>query len=381
MSFSRRELLKGGRFSPPYISSSAHAQANRAAPPRLEYRTLGRTGLKVTTVGFGCMITSDPSVIEKAADLGINCFDTARLYQRGNNERMVGAALKRFRNRVHISSKTIADTKDGALRDLETSLSEIGTDHLDIWYLHDKRTPDGITDDLLEAQRIAKQQGKVRFTGVSAHTNQAAIMQKAVKSGMDAVLVGYNFAMDQGLEPALAETRKAGLGIVAMKVMAGGTRYASFYPTPDGVRARMKSEGAMLSALKWVLKNRDIAATIPSMVDSDQLDENMRAMSEPYGEADARMLAARFEEIRPIYCRMCGSCAGTCAKGLPVQDVLRSLMYAEGYGQFALGRENYLGIAERARGSRCRDCSACTVRCPNGVDVARRVARAQELFA
>ncbi len=114
--------------------------ASTAAVPQagLKYRTLGKTGLKVTSVGFGCMITSDASVIEKAADLGINYFDTARGYQGGNNERMVGAALKARRNSITLSSKTSAPNKPGALEHLDTSLKELGTDHLDIWYLHGK---------------------------------------------------------------------------------------------------------------------------------------------------------------------------------------------------------------------------------------------------
>ena len=78
---------------------------------KLSYKTLGRTGLKVTTVGFGCMITSDPSVIERAADLGINYFDTARSYQHGNNERMVGAALGAKRKQIVLSTKTHAPDK------------------------------------------------------------------------------------------------------------------------------------------------------------------------------------------------------------------------------------------------------------------------------
>src|SRR5512135_1719876 len=85
----------------------------------LSYRVLGKTGLKVTTVGFGCMITSDPSVLEKAADLENNYFDTAREYQSGNNERMVGAALKAKRNNLYISTKSGGGTKQEALDHLE----------------------------------------------------------------------------------------------------------------------------------------------------------------------------------------------------------------------------------------------------------------------
>jgi hypothetical protein len=78
---------------------------------------------------------------------------------------------------------------------------------------------------------------------------------------------------------------------------------------------------------------------------------------------------------------MCGECEGTCPKGLPVADVLRYLTYADGYGQFALGREHFLALPETQRGVRCADCAGCAVHCPHGVDVARRLARAQSLFA
>ena len=99
---------------------------------KLSYKTLGRTGLRVTSVGFGCMITSDPSVVERAVDLGINYFDTARGYQNGNNERMVGAALGAKRKNVILSTKSAADNKAGLLQDLDTSLSELKTDYVDI---------------------------------------------------------------------------------------------------------------------------------------------------------------------------------------------------------------------------------------------------------
>jgi len=90
--------------------------------------------LKVTTVGMGCMITSDGSVVERAADLGITYFDTARGYQSGNNERMVGAALKRKRKDITLATKSAAKTKEEALQELDTSLKTLGTDHVDIWF-------------------------------------------------------------------------------------------------------------------------------------------------------------------------------------------------------------------------------------------------------
>jgi len=117
------------------------------------------------------------------------------------------------------------------------------------------------------------------------------------------------------------------------------------------------------------------------MTDMDQLDVNLRAMSEKFGQADEKLLAALNEEIRPLYCRMCYQCSGQCPKGAPVAETIRYLSYADFYGEFTLGREHFLALPEEARAVRCRDCASCTVRCPNGVRVAERLIRAQELFA
>jgi aryl-alcohol dehydrogenase-like predicted oxidoreductase len=356
--------------------------AEDAAPTssvvKLSYKTLGRTGLKVTTVGFGCMITSDPSVIERAADLGINYFDTARSYQHGNNERMVGAALGARRKQVVLSTKTHAPDKAGMMQHLDESLKELNTDYIDIWYLHGRSGPADIPDEHIEAQQLAKQQGKVRFIGVSTHSGQPQLIPWMIqKRVFDVVLPAYNFSMDAAMNEAIDAAAKAGLGVVAMKVMAGGFR--SHRPG-DPLADKLAQPGALLAALKWVVKNPNVATTIPSMTGMDQLDENLKAMDHTYSPADAQILAAHLEQIRLLYCRMCGQCDGACRHGLPVADVLRCLTYAEGYGQFALGRERYLELAS-THTARCADCASCTVHCPHGVHVARRMARAQELFA
>jgi len=192
------------------------------------------------------------------------------------------------------------------------------------------------------------------------------------------VLVGYNFATDQKVAEAMAAAHNAGLGVVAMKVMAGGFRRMK-----PGEKAYdiMKRDGAPLAALKWVLKNPNIDTCIPSMTDMDQLEENFRAMSEKFSAEDEKILAEQLEFIRPLYCRQCGACEGKCPHGLPVADMLRCLMYAEGYGQYPLARERFLELPDQAAAVRCRDCSSCTIVCPNGVRVSERLMRAQELLA
>jgi predicted aldo/keto reductase-like oxidoreductase len=329
------------------------------------------------------MLTSDASVIERAADIGINYFATARSYQQGNNERMVGAALKNKRKDLILSSNGLSmnvhtPTKDGALSDLDTSLRELGTDYLDIWFLHGRDKTSEVPDELFEAQQIAKQQGKIRFAGLSTHNSKELIPFLAQKGTIDVVMVTYNFTMDKSMDALVELASNAGMGVVGMKAMAGGFRKVK---PENPLYPKLKKDGVMLAALKWVLKNPKVNATIPSMTDMDQLEENLRAMAEPYSPVEEKLLAQRLEQIGPLYCRMCNECEGTCAKRLPVANLLRYLTYAEGYGQFSLGREHFLALPAEVTSVRCQDCVSCTVACPFGVKVSSRLARAQELFA
>jgi uncharacterized protein len=395
---SRRIFLAG-------LAASATAQAQPApqAPStvKLAWRTLGKTGLKVTPVSFGCMTTSDMSVIQHAADIGIVHFDTARSYQNGNNERMVGAALKGRRKDVILSSKSGGKTRADVLADLDTSLRELGTDYLDIWYLHNRSEPAEVTDELLEAQRAAKQAGKIRFAGVSTHFNMDRMLPHLAARGQtDVVLTTYNFAMQSvasadnknsaaeksDMTAAIRKAREAGLGVITMKALAGGTTRVQrgdrlYGANPQSLVKQLSQEGAPLAAIKWVLRNPSVDTAIICMTDHEQLEENVRAMAEPYTSKDEQLLATRLAGIGPLYCRMCGGCGGVCNKGLPVTDMMRFLTYAEGYGQFAMARERYLEVPEAARAIRCGDCSECSVECPNGVRVRERVERAQQVLA
>ena len=381
---SRRKFLAAGLALPVAATAARTAASEQQAPPArpasaaptFTYRTLGKTGLKVTTVGFGCMITSDGSVVERASDLGITYFDTARSYQSGNNERMVGAALKKKRKDLVLSTKTGAKNKADALAHIDTSLKELGTDWVDIWYLHGKTNIADVTDELIDAQQTAKKAGKIRFAGVSTHSGQVQLIPALAKNpNIDVILTAYNFTMEPAINAAIEEASKAGKGIVAMKVMAGRLK------PEDPNAAILKRGGAQLAALKWVTRNPNINTCIPSMTDNDQLDDNLKGMAAGFSAADDKILRAHFEQIRPLYCNMCGKCEGQCRQGLPVEDVLRFVTYADGYGQFALGRERFAELSAEHAAVKCAECPGCTVECPRGVRVAERLIRAQELFA
>jgi hypothetical protein len=404
---SRRNFLAAGLALPAGLRPGSDASVPKASrlptpgPAKLPRRLLGRTGLEVTPLAFGCMTTSDPTVIRRAADLGINHFDTARVYQNGNNERMVGAALKDLRKDVVLSSKSTSRTKADLLADLDKSLSELGTDYLDIWYLHNRNEPGDVTDEQIDAQRVAKQSGKIRFAGVSTHFNMDKVLARLAASGQtDVVLTTYNFAMrsvdaaananpdapKSDMTGAIRAARKAGLGIVAMKVMAGGTSRVQrgdrvYGANPQELRQRLAAPGVPVAAIRWALRNESVDTAIVCMTSHDELDEDLRALAGPYGDEDERLLTAQLALVGPGYCRMCGACGGTCERGVRVPDVLRILTYADGYGQFALARERFLELPPSGRPAACADCASCTFRCAHGVAFRAGLERAQDLLA
>jgi hypothetical protein len=338
---------------------------------------LGKTGLKVAPLGFGGTI-SDPSLVTRAADLGINYFDTARIYSQGNSERMLGVGLKGKRDKVLVASKTEANTRAGALAELDTTLKELGTDHLDVWFLHARDTPAAISAECVDAQETARKQGKTRFLGISTH-DPAAVADHILSLGKhEVVLFTYNFAMGAGRDAPIAKLRAAGIGLVAMKVT---TPSGGGFGGGRGPGVPAQKPGAHLAALKWALKNPALATAVVTMTDTDVLTENFRAVTEKLAPEEEKLLAAVNRDIRPAYCRMCYQCDGQCTQGVPVPSVLRYLAYADFNGDFPMARRNFQALPPSVQRVRCGDCSACAVHCPNGVRVQDRLMRAQELFA
>jgi len=374
---SRRKFLQSGLILPAVgLVASRHLYSFGQAPVNSGYRTLGRTGLKVTGVGCGIGLIPDPAVLVRAVDLGVNYFDTARTYEKGKSEEIAGAALRSRRNRIILASKTDAMTKAGVIREMDESLKALRTDHVDIWHLHARDTPDSITDEAVEAQELLKKQGKTRFIGISAHDINA-VVDKIVKLGKhDVVQTTYSYPIGSDRNAAIHKLHEAGIGVVAMKVIVA---LAGIMPPKNKMRV-LRDEGP-LAAVKWVLLNPDISTTVLYAKNIAEVEMNFRAMTEPYTPEDEKMLFARNEEIRPFYCRMCYECKGKCPNGIPVTDELRYLAYNDFAGDFRQARGYFNQLPQDIRNVKCSDCTSCEIECPNGVEVRNRLIRAQTLLA
>jgi predicted aldo/keto reductase-like oxidoreductase len=372
---SRRRFLQAGLALP--VSGFMTHSGLDAVPQSqtgVAYRSLGKTGLKVSSVGSGVGITPDPNVIARAIELGVNYFDTARGYGDGKSEEILGAALKGKRDKVVLASKTDARTKADVFRDMDASLKALGTDHVDIWHLHSRDTPDTITDEAVEACELLKKQGKTRFMGVSAHDINAVVDKILAIGRFDVVQTTYSYAIGAPFRSAaISRLHNAGIGVVAMKVIIA---VAGFVPR----EVKLPNEGP-LAAIKWVLLNPAISTTVPYTKTVAELEMNVRAMTEPYMSQDERILFVRNQEIRPLYCRMCYECKGQCPNGVSITDELRYLAYHDFGGNLHQAQDNFRHLPEDMQRVRCSDCSSCAVKCPNGVEVRSRLIRAQNLLA
>ena len=381
---SRRQFLQAGMALPAVglVSSkspeSAFQEPSKAKePPKVVYRTLGKTDLKPSGVGFGIGYVPKTEVVARSLDMGINYFDTARDYK--DSERIFSGVIKgRQRDKIIIATKSPSYRKEQILQDLDTSLKELGTDYLDIWHLHARDTPAAIPDGALEAMQMAKKSGKARYLGFSCHKPYAMVDFLINTKVFDVMQMTYSYPIGGRLRnQAVDKLREAGIGVIAMKVVVAvsGLNLKDFTGRP-----RTSGEGP-LSGIKWVLTNPGIGTTVPHMETIAELEMNFRAMSEPYTAADEQLLYTLNERIRPDYCRMCYECEGKCPKGIPVPEVLRFLAYHDFCGNYHQAAMSFRGLAKEIRDVRCSDCSHCAIQCPNGVHVRDRLIRAQELLA
>lgn len=230
----------------------------------LPRRLLGRTGLRVSTIGLNLANPTPADVIDFAIDLGINYFDTARRYRSGQSETDLAPVLARRRDEMIVASKWHrrlgSDSADEILATLEASLAALGVDHLDVWLNDSVADPEVASHGpWLEACARAREQGKVRFTGLSAwhnvrddwEDNLAAVVEIAVGEGMcDVIHLRHSPALFERIG-SLAEG--VGAGLMAMYILTSSRdQGVADIETPEG---RMES-------VRWALGDESIAGVL-----------------------------------------------------------------------------------------------------------------------
>ena len=394
--FGRREFLRRGAVAGLGLSLlplAPDSPAEEPGPagesgPRVRRRVrLGRTGLEVPDIGFGSSrLSGDEDLVRYALDRGITYFDTAGSYMQGGAEETIGRALAGRRDDVVLGSKVITQAGDPPavlMAALEGSLRRLRTDYVDVYFNHAVNDPARLDDSWQEFASRAREQGKIRFTGVSGHGGRLVeCLELALERDMaDVILAAHNFGQDErfweqytrrmdfvarqpGLPAVLAKAAEKKVGVVAMKTLMG-SRLNDLRP--------FETSGSSFAqaAFRWTLSQPHTDALVVTMRSREQIDEFLGASgwTRPT-RADLGLLTAYLERNSQAQCRHgCSACEAACPASVPVSEVLRTRMYAEDYGDLAHGREEYALLGAGAQA--CLSCSqrTCAGACPYGLPV------------
>ncbi len=400
----RRALLQRGALAGLGLSmrpmpAAAQQPERSAAAGVRRYALLGRTGMRVSDISFGGsqLGSREGDTVRHALDRGINYLDTADSYGGGNSETTIGEIIRGKRDRIFLASKTYAGPRrDQMMRALEGSLRRLRTDYVDVYFNHAVNDVDRLKNpEWHEFNARAKQQGKIRFVGMSGHAGRLVeCLDYALDTdSVDVILVAHNFGQDPSFYqhftrsfdfvarqpdlPRVLEKAKAkNVGVIAMKTLMGA-RLNDMRP--------FEKDGATFAqaAFRWTLSNRNVDALIVSMTSPTGIDEYLGASGwQSRAGLDLPLLQRYVRMNGHSQCRHgCGDCLGACPYGVQIDEVLRARMYAVDYGDLEIARREYAMLGAGA--SPCLSCAAqpCQGACPHGLPVERFVVQAHRMLA
>jgi predicted aldo/keto reductase-like oxidoreductase len=342
-------------------------------------RTLGGTGLKTTIVGMGVANNSD--LLPLAYDSGINFIFTSGDYRNGIPEREIGRFLKDKPRESFIIADGVGGDKyinpitlkftrnfkkEMITESLDRGLERLGLDYIDIYCLGNlASTATTLHEPFLDVFREIKDRGRIRFIGGSTHRNEHIVLKAAADSNIyDVIITAYNFrlANRNRIKEAIAYASAKGLGIVAMKTQAG-----VYWDS------KRKNKINMKAALKWVLQDNNVHTCIPSFSNMNEFEEDLSVMKDltltPAELRDLKINDSKMED--GLFCQQCGDCLAQCNNCFNIPAVMRSYMYAYGYGNIVKAKETLQSIDFTT--NPCTDCEYCAVNCSMGFDIKKKV--------
>ncbi|MCB9556388.1 MAG: aldo/keto reductase [Deltaproteobacteria bacterium] len=391
LELSRRQLLAGSAAVTLAASlglsddAEAKPQKKRIHVPR---RVLGKTKRSVPMLLMGQAMSLDPVFDPKLAEclqLGIDYFDAADCYGGGRNELALGSFLKRTkkRNSVFITSKSDKHDPEGFERAVDESLRKLGTNYLDMFYLHGLKDASHLSAKLAGAVDRLKKRGKIRHFGFSCHDHNVAelLTRAASLSWVESVMFRYNFGQygDRELNKAIEAAAHANIGLIAMKTQRSAASFRGKW-VPFTKAGQWNRQQAVLKAV-WA--DTRITAVVSHMDTFGKLRENAAAA------ADKKGLSRREIEELGRYAAAtraltCDGCDHLCGAQLPAEmrvgETMRYLMYHDVYGQQETARQLYRALPEQARNIEAVDFRQALAACPNAVDIAWHLRRAKQVL-
>ena len=333
----------------------------------MEYRVLGKTGLKISRLGFGGIpiqridAAGTKKLMHQMLEAGINYIDTARGYT--VSESYLGEALEGIREHFVLATKSMARTKDAMAADIETSLKNLRTDYIELYQVHNPTVEqlDAVAAEggALEALFEAKEAGKIGHIGVTAHSVE--VFEKALSMDwVETIMFPYNIVESQG-EELMKRCTAQNVGFIDMKPLAGGA-----------------IEDATL-ALRYIVSNPDVTVVIPGMATEEEIAQNLEAVNNtaPLTEDEKAGVEKVREALGTQFCRRCNYCA-PCTVGINIPGVFLFEGYLLRYGLQDWAKDRYASMPVKA--SACVECGACEPRCPYGLPIREMLKRAAQGF-
>ncbi|MBQ7016951.1 MAG: aldo/keto reductase [Firmicutes bacterium] len=333
----------------------------------MEYRILGKSGLKISRMGFGGIpiqridAQGTKALMQQLVDAGVNYIDTARGYT--VSEQFLGEALEGIRDKFVLATKSMARTKDAMAADIETSLGNLRTDYIELYQVHNpnmEQLEQVIAEGgALEALLEAKAAGKIGHIGLTAHSLE--VFEKALTlDWVETIMFPYNIVETQG-EALIAACAEKNIGFIDMKPLAGGA-----------------IEDATL-AMRFVVANPAVEVVIPGMADPAEIEQNLAAVNNeaPLSEEEAASIEQVRAQLGTQFCRRCNYCA-PCSVGIAIPNVFLMQGYLERYGLAGWAQSRYDAMPVKA--SACIQCGACEPRCPYQLPIREMLKVAAEKF-
>ena len=359
-----------------FLASNAKGEGKKESSRKFIYRILGKTGIKLPVISMGVTNTNNPNLVRAALDSGIVMLDTAQIYQRGQNEGMIGKVLRgRPRGSYVLATKerlpsnpmtglyTEEATEEAFLKKVDLSLENLGLEYVDILYHHDVAQRErALFEPILKAMEKAKKDGKARFLGISTHRNEPEVIQAAIDSKIyEVILTAYNFKQKHYAEVrgAIAKAAKTGIGVIAMKVMGGTLSQDPLIPFNAG------------AALKWVLQDPNVHTTVPGFTTFEEMNVDLSVMEDLSLTDSEKEYLRKEASIAGLYCQGCGQCVKRCIAKLPIPDLMRAYMYTYGYRKPSIAQELVLSLGLPRHV--CEDCGQCPVKCSIGFNVSSKI--------
>ena len=332
-------------------------------------RELGKTGIIINRIGLGGIpiqrITKEEAVcvINYAIDRGVNFIDSARGYT--CSESFIGEAIKSRRDEVYLATKSMARTYEQMKEDIDISLNNFQTDHIDLYQMHNVKSKEefnriisdgGAYKALLEA----KQCGKIRHIGITSHSQD--LLKWLIDSEycvlVETIQFPINFIEDNGVE-LLGLAKEHDLGTIAMKPLGGGAI--------DNGRI----------AIKWLLNQDALDVAIPGIGDKKEIDDIFSLDNLVISQDEHMYISKLKEDLKGDFCHRCGYCM-PCTKGIDIPGTFTLERYYLYYNLKDWAITRY--FSSKVLPSACINCGKCVKKCPYELDIPNKLKKIVDLF-